>query len=532
MNRFCFPQGSVRLLTLILASVLVAAGAQAAPESEHKLGSVHFPNSCSAEAQSAINTGVALLHSFQYQQAGQTFTELLQREPKCPAARWGKAMSGYMQIWEFPSDKTLKAARKEIEQGRKLAHTDAKERLFLEAAALFFQKGKKTHTERISAYSQSLASLHEKDPHDPEAGSFYALSLVALASETREGQQSKAELEKAIAVLRPLLQEFPDHPGIAHYMIHACDRPEFAPQGLEAARHYAAIAPDSSHALHMPSHIFVRLGLWQDSIASNLAARKAAAEAAALQHAEAHYQTHAMDFLGYSYLQSGQAAKAREVIEQTASVVGADEKTKARVRSTFAARTALELREWKAAAALTSPEPSAVVLWAKTIGAARAGDLSTAEAALKQLTEKVEDRSKDAHKNGYASSSEKPLDLAEAGAWLAFAQGKPDEALKELRDAAGRDDKAGGDGTGIPAREMLADMLMEAQRPTEALAEYKTSLQNAPRRFDGLLGAARAAQTAGDATAAKSYYAQLAEVCPPGADRAELAEATTYLARK
>jgi Tfp pilus assembly protein PilF len=539
-SRFHSSLRFVSILSAIIVT-LTPATALAAPQSDHRLGAVHFPNSCSPAAQDAINTGVALLHSFEYQQAQQAFTELLQREPKCPAAHWGKAMAGYMQIWEFPNDKLLKTGRDEIAKGKKLAAPDAPEQGFLNTAAVFFQKGKKSHIDRTKPYSDALQALHEKQPHDPDVGSFYALSLIALAYEADDNQQTKADLEKAIAVLRPLLQEFPDHPGVTHYMIHATDRPEYAPQGLEAARRYAAIAPDSSHALHMPSHIFVRLGLWQDSIASNLAAQKTGAEAAARHQAEAHYQIHAMDFLGYSYLQSGQAAKAREVIEQTASIVGADDNTKARVRSSFAARTALELHDWKAAAALNSGDPAAsqraplhggTYYWAKAIGAARSGDLPAAQAALKQFTQKVQDRDKDAHKHGYAASSQKPVDLAEVEAWVAFAGGKTDEALKELREAADRDDKGGGEGVGIPAREMLADMLMEAKRPAEALVEYKASLQNAPRRFDGLLGAARAAQATGDATAAQSFYAQLAGVCAPNADRAELAEAKSYVAAK
>jgi len=286
--------------------------------------------------------------------------------------------------------------------------------------------------------------------------------------------------ERAIAILKPLLEQYPDHPGIAHYLIHAADRPELAAQGLQAARRYAAIAPDSSHALHMPSHIFVRLGLWQDSIKSNIAANASGAHAAEMHMAEAHYQTHAMDFLSYSYLQSGQEAKAREVIEHTDHIVGATGGSKARDRDYLSARTALELHRWKEAAELPLPADHKdwddTTVWARAIGAARSGDVTAAESAVKDLTVLVDDRGKRARKEGYSTSAEKPADLAEAEAWLAFAKGKSDEALAELRAAADHQDKNGGESVGIPAREMLADMLLEVKRPVDALAEYKTAL--------------------------------------------------------
>jgi tetratricopeptide (TPR) repeat protein len=286
----------------------------------------------------------------------------------------------------------------------------------------------------------------------------------------------------------------------------------------------------------MPSHIFVRLGLWQDSIASNIAANASGAHAAEMHTAEPHYQTHAMDFLSYSYLQSGQEAKAREVIAHTDHVVGANDERKLDDRAYLSARTALELHRWKEAAALPVPalrrEWLDTTYWARAIGAARSGDIPAAETALKEFTALVAEREKRTRKEGYNVSTEKASDLREAEAWLAFAKGKSDEALEELRAAADHQDKNGGESVGVPAREMLADMLFELKRPADALAEYKTALNNSPNRFDGLWGAARAAQALGDSTSAQTFYAKLAEVCPPGADRPELAEAKTYLAQK
>ncbi len=319
-------------------------------------------------------------------------------------------------------------------------------------------------------------------------------------------------------------------------MIHAADRPELASQGLEAARRYAAIAPDSSHAIHMPSHIFVRLGLWQDSITSNITANASAAHEAEMHMAESHYQTHAMDFLSYSYLQSGQEAKAREVIEHTGHVVGASEEDKADNRAILAARTALELHRWKEAADLPLPairkEWLDTTYWARAIGAARSGDVAGAEADVKALTSLVAGREKRARKQGYGVSNEKPTDLREAEAWLAFAQGKSDEALQELRAAADHQDKDGGESVGIPAREMLADMLLELKRPADALTEYKTALKNSPNRFDSLYGAMRAAASINTPemhAVAESYLNQFMTCCGFGGDRPEIKEAGRYV---
>jgi tetratricopeptide repeat protein len=512
--------------------LVCAASLSAAPPDQ--LGKVNFPTTCASDVQPTLEKGLALLHSFQYKESEQTFADAATHDAKCAMAHWGKAMALYHQLWDFPQEGTLKEARKDVERAQKIHSTGPREKGFIAAAAAFYQKkSKMSHTDRTKAYSAALEKFYAENPGDSEIGSFYALSLVSLAEEDVD---SAANREKAIAILNPLLGKFPDHPGVAHYLIHATDRPELASQGLEAARRYAAIAPDSSHAIHMPSHIFVRLGLWQDSITSNVAANASGAHAAEMHLAEAHYQTHAMDFLSYSYLQSGQEAKAREVIEHTSHIVGAAEERKTRDRDYLSARTALELHRWKEAASLPAPADRKnwddTTFWARAIGAARSGDVPAAESALKELTELVAEREKRARKEGYDASTEKPSDLQEAEAWLAFAKGKADEALGELRAAADRQDKNGGESVGIPAREMLADMLLELKRPADALAEYKTALKNSPNRFDGLLGAARAAQASGDASAAQTFYAQLTSVCSPAADRPELTEAKTYLAQK
>ena len=377
-----------------------------------------------------------------------------------------------------------------------------------------------------------MEKFHEQMPDDVEVGAFTALSLVALAEE--EDVDSLANQEKAIAILNPLFEKYPDHPGVAHYLIHACDRPELAPQGLAAARRYAEIAPDSAHAIHMPSHIFVRLGLWQDSITSNIASWAAARRAAEQHKAEAHYQTHAMDYLNYSYLQSGQEAKARSVIPQMDHVVGADHESMEQRGAYLEARTALELHQWKEAANVKVPDirddEQDSAHWARAIGAARSGNVAGAETEVKELAKSVTAREARSRKAGYLVSTEKATDLREAEAWLAYAQGKTDDALAELRAAMAREEKNGGESVIIPAREMLADMLAEAKRSSDALAQYKIVLKNAPNRFDALLGAGRAAEAVGDKSGAQTFYADLMKICGPGADRPELAEAKTVVA--
>ena len=522
-------QAAIQLFALLF--FLWGGRLLAAPADQ--LGKVNFPTTCSSDVQPVLEKGLALLHSFQYKESEQTFTEAATRAPKCAMTHWGKAMALYHQLWDFPQENTLKEGHKYIEQARKARSGDPRDQGFIATAAAFFQKSKMSHVDRVKAYSSALGRFYMENQGDSEIGSFYALSLISLAEEDVD---SIGNRERAIAILKPLLEQYPDHPGIAHYLIHAADRPELAAQGLEAARRYAAIAPDSSHALHMPSHIFVRLGLWQDSIKSNIAANASGAHAAEMNMAESHYQTHAMDFLSYAYLQSGQEAKAREVIEHTDHIVGATGGSKARDRDYLSARTALELHRWKEAAELPLPADRKdwddTTVWARAIGAARSGDVTAAESAVKDLTAMVDDREKRARKEGYSTSAEKPSDLAEAEAWLTFAKGKSDGALAELRAAADHQDKNGGESVGIPAREMLADMLLEVKRPVDALTEYKASLKLSPNRFDGLLGAARAAQASGDGAAAQTFYAQLTSVCAPAADRPELAEAKTYRAQK
>src|SRR5258707_3696912 len=257
-------------------------------------------------------------------------------------------MTHYEQLWEFPSQKALKHGAKDIADAQAAGASTERERGYIAAAAAFYlADGKFSETQRVQAFSAALAGLHKQFPDDVNAAAFYALSLLALAEQQEVDAQPNRKA--AIAILEPLCRKAPDNPGPAHYLIHATDTAEFASQGLEAARAYSKIAPDSSHALHMPSHIFVRLGLWQESISSNIAAAASAAKATQEHRGEPHYQFHALDFLNYSYLQSGQESKARELVKELGSVPGADHESLAEHQAWLAARNALELHRWKEA---------------------------------------------------------------------------------------------------------------------------------------------------------------------------------------
>jgi hypothetical protein len=545
LSRKGFRRILAAALSLAAAAVLAGGATRArstAREGEQtasssNLGAVSFPISCAPGVQAEFNTGVALLHSFQYQQAEQTFQDVAKNDPTCAMAYWGEAISLYHQLWDWPSAETLAEGRADILKAFRPAAKTEREREYVRAAAVFFQDNANlSHAQRLGAYSEVMGKLFKKYPDDVNAGAFYALSLVAMPAQTKADEL--ANRKAAIEILDKLFVAAPRNPGVAHYLIHAADIPELAPQGLAAARRYAKIAPDSSHALHMPSHIFVRLGMWQDTIASNLAAADSAARATAAHQADASYQFHAMDFLDYAYLQSGEESKARALVNELKNVAGGSAQEIASSQALFEARNALELHQWKEAAALAAPaiplaQQDATFL-ARGIGAARSGDLAGAQVDLEKLQQIDAAQHTEMQQQGYGINlnSGESISEQELAAWIAFAQGKNDDALKQLRAAADREDAAGVDSLTMPAREMLGDLLRKLRRPAEALEAYRISLKESPKRFDALDGAAHAAEEAGKPEEARQFYAQLLTICGPDADRPELQEARVYLARK
>jgi hypothetical protein len=519
---------------LLLCTIIPAAHAHshASPSAGPQVGTVNFPNSCSPEVQPTIEKGLALLHSFQYQESGQAFTDAAQRDGQCAMAYWGKAMALYHQLWEFPSTATLVEGRKDVEHAQKPGAQTPREREYVAAAAAFYQDDPKlSHTDRTQAYSTAMQRLYADNPKDVEAGAFYALSLVALA---QDGVDDLANRRKAIAILNPLFEQQPNNPGVAHYLIHACDTPELAQEGLPAARAYAKIAPDSSHATHMPSHIFRRLGLWQEMIDSNIAAIAAAAEATQAHRGDASYQFHPMDFLDYAYLQSGQEAKARQLVEEVKAVPGAKAEGIADHQSLFAARNAIELHRWKEAATLAIPDEMLMMqdptYWARAIGAARSGDVIGAREDARKLSEVMKAQDDHDKAEGNKVTLGESTEQREVDGWIAYAEGKSDEAIEDLRAAAQREEIEREEPIAMPAREMLADLFLELKRPAEALSEYKSVLEDYPNRFDALCGAARSAEASANPQQAREFYSQLVKVSAPGADRPELRAARDYVA--
>jgi tetratricopeptide (TPR) repeat protein len=501
-----------------------------------QLGTVHFSVSCTASSQKAFERGVALLHSFWYEEAEKEFVQIAKDDPACAMAHWGVAMSLWHQLWDRPNAATIKRGVAELKKAQSLHPATARERDYIAALGEFYRK-KGDHDARAKAYSQAMEGVYQRYPDDREAAAFFALSL--LASEP-DNDTTFANRKKAAAVLETLFKEEPNHPGVAHYLIHSYDKPQLAELGLPAARSYAKIAPAAPHALHMPSHIFARLGLWQDDIDSNLASIAATRKTAAMHMGGEGHQFHAMDFLVYAYLQSGREADALRVIEEVKGLppmkdmYGEGYDPHAYALSKFPALYALELRHWTEAAALT-PAPGAdsgdkaITYWARAIGAARAGNVAEARQDIAEL-ESIRQEMLKNKKSSWAQVVEG--DKKEAGAWLAHAEGKDEDAVKALRAIAEDEESTGNEPEDIPAREMLADLLLETRHPEQALAEYETDLKFNPNRFNGLYGAASAAQMAGKNEKAAAYYAQLVKICDgSNSDRPELGRAKALLAK-
>jgi tetratricopeptide (TPR) repeat protein len=543
-----------RLASLLLCSSLLVLSRFAAAtnddEQKHhhhedlneaQLGTVHFPVSCAQSVEKPFERGVALLHSFWYEEAEKEFLQIAKDDPHCAMAHWGVAMSLWHQLWNEPDEKVISRGLEEVKAAEKLSqNATPRERAYITAIGAFYSNSEKSdHAARAKAYSDAMKKVYQSYPEDHEAAAFYALSL--LASEPHD-DATLANRKQAAAILEKLFATEPDHPGVAHYLIHSYDKPQLAELGLPAARRYAQIAPASPHALHMPSHIFARVGLWQDDINSNLASIAATRKTAAMGMGGEGHQFHAMDFLVYAYLQSGREAEAAKIIDEVKAMprmashmYGQDFDPQTAALSGFPAQYDLELRHWQDAAALTPvpgglPGDHAVTYLARAIGAARSGNLAQAHKDLDQI-EGIRKQYVAEHKPDFAEGVGQAYQAATA--WVAHAEGKDDEALASLRALADRNDKLGNEPHAIPAREMLADMLLEAKRPQQALVEYQTDLKLNPNRFNGLYGAARAAEEAGKPSEAEEYYALLVKTCEGGSStRPELSRAKELLARK
>ncbi|HXO27443.1 MAG TPA: hypothetical protein VOA80_08885 [Thermoanaerobaculia bacterium] len=528
--------------------VLFPAAAAAQPDHVHtppeKLGSVHFATSCASAVGPAFERGVALLHSFGYGQASAAFAAVAALDPGCAMAQWGIAMSNLHIIWGPVTETDFAAGREAAQRAAALTAGSERERDYVAAIQAFYQGDGVAYPARALAFEQAMAKVAERNPQDHEAAIFHALALLGVAYNSPP-DKTYARQRQAAEILNRLLPLEPEHPGIAHYMIHAFDYPGLAELALPAARAYAKIAPSSPHALHMPSHIFTRLGLWQESIDSNLASAEAARRWMAKTHpgATAFDDLHAMDYLEYAYLQTGRDAAAREIVDRVTSVTSLDVPQFAAGYALAAvpARYALERRAWKDAAALAPGPPSfpwdkypyaeAIVHFARAVGAARSGDLETARAAVAKLA--AIQRGLQGQK-GFDWATQVEIQRRAAAGWLAHAGRHDDDAVTLLRSAADLEDTTDKHpvtpGSVLPAREQLADLLAELGRPGAALAEYEASLKTSPARFRTVWGAAQTADRSGDAAKAKTYYAKLLELCGSGdSPRTEVAEARSRL---
>jgi hypothetical protein len=477
----------------------------ASPQEQHahpapeKLGTVSFPTSCAPAGAGRFDRAVALLHSFAYAAAAQAFHDIAVADPACAMAHWGVAMSYYHQLWSPPGQAELRQGREEIEQAQRLAGASAREQQYIAAAAAYYRDADHSAPEvRAGAYARAMATLAHGNPKDTEAQVFYALSLIATAP---AGDRTHANQKQAAALLEAVLRDQPEHPGVVHYLIHAYDSAELAPRGLAAARAYSKIAPSAPHALHMPSHIYTRLGLWSDSIAANRAAR-----AAAHDQGDMGEELHAMDYLTYAYLQQGNEADAERVVTDLramSGLLGRDFKV-GYAATAMPVRLAIERQRWSEAAALqplpeSVPQVAAIVYWARAIANARAGHAQAADgdvAAIETCRQQLQ-----AAANSYWATQVEVLER-EARAWQLAVSAQPEQALLELQRAADQEDALEKlpvtPGPVVPAREQLGELLLSLHRPKDALREFRASLAAAPGRRAALLGAAQAAELTGD----------------------------------
>jgi tetratricopeptide (TPR) repeat protein len=527
---------------LVLISMLSLAPALlSAQEPEHhhdaeeKLGAVSFPTSCAPAVQSQFEHGVALLHSFEYEVADAQFEEVAKKDPRCAMAYWGQAMTFYHELWDRPSKADLAQGAELLGQARSLNPPTARELDYVLALSVFYSDTDKLdHSQRADAYSKAMQGVYQRNPNDHEAAIFYALSLLASGSDQ---DPNLTNAKAAVAILDKLYEEEPNHPGIAHYIIHSCDNPAMASLALPAARKYASIAPYSPHAVHMPSHIFARLGLWQDDINSNLAAIRVAVSMAAHHHVM-HHKVHSMDFLEYAYLQIGDDASAKAIIEQVAAIrpeqMDPEFENYLLVRQAEGpAKYAIERRQWKEALGLqpmagAPPDVQLGTYWGRAVAAGHLHEEVAAQDALKHYDELLEATSK-GPRSYIVASLKNEHQLVQA--WAAYAGGNADEAVGLMRAVADNQDRVGKGETELPAREMLADLLLDMGRAQEALKEYEISLRTDPNRFNGLYGAAQAATRVHEKEKAATYYSQLLKNCEGvRSDRPELAQAKTLVA--
>jgi tetratricopeptide (TPR) repeat protein len=522
------------------------------------VGKVEYRLDCARSVQADFDRGLALLHSFFYAEARKSFEAVIAKDSECASGHWGVAMTWYHPIWAAPTPEAFKAGKQAIQAATKATKKNKRDEMLIASLVAFYEANETggahptgqschgpsgAHPARARAFSDKLKAAHEAFPDDIEIASFYALSLLGSAPPVdRELKNQKA----AAAVLEPWWARRKDHPGVPHYLIHAYDYPSLASKGLEAAKAYAAIAPNVPHVLHMPSHIFVRLGMWLENIESNLASASAARAYGEQVHpgAMGFEELHALDYLVYGYLQTGHEPKAKEIVD----LIPAITKTFPEIDfvSSYAlaaipARYAVERHDWSAASTLHIPDmpfwtqfpfTEAHIEYARGLGRARSGDVAGATKSMKRLGDL-----RDATTNPAFAYFRKHVDLQVKAitAWIKNAQGKQAQAIKLLKEAAAAEDELGkhpvSPGPVYPIYDQLGELLLSARKPADALAAFKASLVTSPRRFNSLFGAGKAAAAAKKQQDARTYFEQLIAMAGDS-ERPELAEAKAFVAKQ
>ena len=521
-------------------------------------GNVTFPITCDSAVQSDFARGVALLHSFFYEEARRIFTSVAERDPKCAMAQWGIAMTWWHPIWTPPRPDEMRAGKAAIEKAMAMNAGSDRERRFITALNVYYNTpdavsagpvGQSCHgpvgsRDRVVAYEKAMRQLRDKYPDDFEVETFYAFAVLGVGYSTPNDATLSKQLEAA-GMLEKLWKQNPNHPGVVHYLIHSYDYPQLAQRGLAAAKSYASIAPWVPHALHMPSHIFTRLGMWDESIAANRASAEASRAYAAMRHRDATEaeELHALDYLAYSYLQEAKDTEAKKIVDLAAKVRKTNPELEFSAAYALAAiptRYAFERSDWAAAANLPIPNVphwssfpfmEALIEYGHALGRAHTGDLDGARKAIARM-QQLRDATKDPKFDYFKSHLD--LQMQAASAWLAVAEGKKNEAIEMLRRAADSEDILGkhpvSPGAFVPIREQLGTLLIEVGKPTEAQREFEAALKIYPGRFRGLYGAAQAAELAGDNDDASRYYTKLAaQTSKAGDSRQELNHVREFL---
>jgi tetratricopeptide (TPR) repeat protein len=522
------------------------------------VGKVTFPITCAPDVQPDFARGVALLHSFFYEEARRVFTSIAERDPKCAMAQWGIAMTWWHPIWTPPTPDEMRAGKTAMEEAMSMNAGTDRERGFITALNTYYNThdgsaaapvGQSCHgpvgpRDRVVAYEKAMRQLRDKYPDDFEVQTFYAFAVLATGYATHNDTSLSKQLEAA-GILEKLWKQEANHPGVVHYLIHSYDYPQFAQRGLAAAQLYDDIAPWVPHALHMPSHIFTRLGMWDESIAANRASAEASRAYAAMRHRNASEaeELHALDYMAYSYLQGAQDAEAKKIVDVAAKVKKTNPELEFSAAYALAAiptRYAFERNDWAAAANLAIPNlphwssfpfMEALIEYGHALGRAHTGDLDGARTAIGRM-QQLRDATKDPKFDYFKSHLD--LQMQAASAWVAAAEGRKNEAIDILRRAAASEDILGkhpvSPGAFIPIREQLGTLLLEMGQPKEAQREFEAALKIYPGRFRGLYGAAQAAERAGEKAIASRYYTKLAaQTSKAGGSRNELNHVREFL---